>query len=455
MQKALSDLLAQGETENTEFKAFADSRVIAETVCAFLNAGGGTLLVGVGDKGKVRGVPQAEEQAANILRRLYVDISPKTIWSVTVENGGVIMIGVPSGKDKPYTFNGRIFVREGAATQEANSDAIRKMVEAQLQEPMRWERLFAQGLEPDSLNEEQIRQTALDGTNFRGCRFQDLKNVSIILEDLSLQRGGTLTNAADVLFNKNPNRRLPQTRVRATVFPTDKGGKYTDDRLFEGNALELFNNLQSFLRQYVSIEVDFPRGKSERKEKPKYPFTALDEALVNAFVHRDYSQFSGGMSVGVYPTRIEIWNSGGLPEGLSISDLRRRHPSKPNNPDIAHVFYLRRLMERVGRGTQKIIDEFKAAGLPAPVWESSPTGVTLILKSKATKDKVALNARQLSLIAKLRSGDSIEPKNYYSQMSSEITQRQAQRDLARLAAGGWLRRVGTARSTIYIRTDKE
>jgi hypothetical protein len=60
------------------------------------------------------------------------------------------------------------------------------------------------------------------------------------------------------------------------------------------------------------------------------------------------------------------YGCGRLPDGLKPADLRRNHPSLPANPDIAQVLYLRGLMERIGRGTQKIIQSCVDQGLRPP-----------------------------------------------------------------------------------------
>ena len=145
-------------------------------------------------------------------------------------------------------------------------------------------------------------------------------------------------------------------------------------------------------------------------------------------------------------------DTGKLPEGLRVIDLKRNHPSLPANPDMAHVFYLRGIIERVGRGTLKIVEQCQSAGLPTPVWAASPTGITLVFRSKRTA-KRRLNPRQAALLQKLQPGQSLKPADYYEEMAAAVSQRQAQRDLTGLEAGGWLRREGEGPATVYVRTD--
>ena len=72
------------------------------------------------------------------------------------------------------------------------------------------------------------------------------------------------------------------------------------------------------------------------------------------------------MSVAVHDDRLEIWSDGTLPFGLRPEDLKRDHLSRPRNPLIAEVFYRRGLVERWGRGTQRLVELCVRAGHPEP-----------------------------------------------------------------------------------------
>ena len=110
----------------------------------------------------------------------------------------------------------------------------------------------------------------------------------------------------------------------------------------------------------------------KREDAPAYPGEAISEGLVNALAHRDYAAFSSGATVTLYPDRVEIWNSGRLPQGWKEDRLRRNHPSLPANPEIAHALFIRGFMERIGRGTLKTIEACRTAGIPAPKWSVGP-----------------------------------------------------------------------------------
>jgi ATP-dependent DNA helicase RecG len=451
----IEDLVAAGESEHLEFLgADADPERIAATACAFLNTRGGNLIVGIDPRGKPRSVPGAARKARAISEFLQQHLTPQAPWSISVDQLSgqeVITVAVPRGLDRPYVCQGTIFLRQDAQTVRADAAAVRRLVEEQYLAPTRWERLTASGVELADLSEPEIQRTVTLAEQTRGYRFSRPNDPWDVLGDLGLMRQGQLTNAADVLFGNNPGRRLPQTRIRATVFAEDKGGDFLDDRVLEGCAFAVLEQVVGFVQQHVRIESHFRAGSLARQDRPQYPFDALREGLINAIIHRDYADASGGMAVGIYPERIEIWNSGRLPEGLSVSALRRPHPSLPTNPDMAHVFHLRGLIERIGRGTVKIVEQCREFGLPPPEWKAAPSGITLVFW--AEKPVKSLNERQKALLQRLRAGQALKPRAYYDEMEGTVSQRQAQRDLSDLETRGWLRQEGEGPTTVYVRTE--
>lgn len=453
----IDDLLRKRESERLEFKgADAKLRAIAAGVCALLNGKGGTVVVGLGERGEVEPIPDPDQHVRNIEAFLHEKVAPSSLWSVntaTATEGKVILIDVPAGSEKPYVCDGSIYVRKGGSTVAADAGTIRGLVAQQHSEPTLWEKLPAAGLDFEDLVSEEIHQMADEAQQKRNYKFREPGDVTAVLSDLGLIQSGILTNGADVLFALNPSRRLPQTRIRTTVYSKDKGGDFVDDRLFEGNAHSLLRKVFDFVEQHVRVESEFKTGNVIREDRPQYPFWALREGLINATIHRDYSVFTGGMAVGIYPNRIEIWNTGRLPQGWKLGDLKKEHLSQPANPHMAHVFYLRGIIERVGRGTLKILDECKAAGLRAPQWKEVAGGIKLVFYGE--RRSVRLNQRQRKLLERLQAGDRIRPSDYYAEMEGVVSQRQSRRDLSGLETGGWLRQEGEGPATVYVRTDQE
>lgn len=446
-----------GEGVSTEFKN--DTRAltsIGRTVGAFLNSDGGQIYCGVADDGTILGIEgDAEAHAQALERDLKKLISPISLFTVdvaSVNEKPVIVIEVPKGYDRPYVFKGAVYLRTEAQTITADAAALKVMVREQADTPVRWEKRTAPISDSD-LDADEIRAAVRKVESTGRFTFTDRDDNLAVLADFALYQGGAFTNAADVLFSKRPTLRLPQCRVHLVQFAGDKADDvYKDNRPFEGPLSRVFSEALGALRAAIPIQSVFLPGEDRRIDQPAYDFQALGEGLVNAFVHRDYSAHSGGIRIQLFENRIEIWNSGRLPDGLSPYDLRHNHASILVNPDIANVFAAQDLMERLGRGTEKIVSASNALGARPPVWRDEPSGVTLtIFRAIQTESGVTveLNERQKRLLLDLQPGDSFTPRAYQERYAAALTPRQARRDLEELEALKWLVREGATRSTKY------
>jgi ATP-dependent DNA helicase RecG len=376
----LKELLLLGEGQNVEFKSSYRADIVGKQICAFLNSGGGYVVCGVAGNGII-GLAD-KPQLMKIEQELAREISPPAFLSVEIfeiEKKDVLVIEIPAGKDAPYSYKNDIFIRVGEMTKKADITAIRDMVLKRQSEPERWERRFSVA-EPDSdLEDEEVFALAEAISNTGRYLLRNARNRNKVLEDVAVLKYGRLTNAGDVLFAKNPALRYPQVRVRATRFTTDKtDDTYQDIKHFEGPLVQILDEVYSFILRNTPTQAHFGKKVLERTDTPLYPAMAVREGLVNAFVHRDYADFSGGLTINIYPNRLEICNSGELPEGVTPENLITGHISVLRNPDIAHVIYLRGMMEKAGRGSVLIQKICHDEGLPKPEWRSDKyTGVTL------------------------------------------------------------------------------
>lgn len=98
---------------------------------------------------------------------------------------------------------------------------------------------------------------------------------------------------------------------------------------------------------------------------PELPAQAVTEAIVNAVVHRNYTS-NGSVQVMLFKDRLEVWNPGKLPQGMTIAKLNKEHTSNPVNPVLAHPVYLSGYIEQMGTGTTDIIDHCLEYGLRKP-----------------------------------------------------------------------------------------
>jgi ATP-dependent DNA helicase RecG len=454
---ATQRLIDDGESAKTQFIKAADSLdQIAQSVCALLNTAGGTIVVGLEDNDSTTG-PIDAKQAEAIRQHLLKVVTPPVVFSVSldeIEQGKVVVIDVPAGRDVPYVAGGSVYVQRGRSTKLADADMIRQMVLETSSESPRWERRPSLGLEVDGLATELLDETIRQAQDRRGYRFEN-SHREAVLENLGLLQFGRLTNAADVVFGEKVFLRHPQTRLRAVCYSSDRSENFLDEQLYEGPAFRLLDDVLAFLKRHIAIAAEFVPGQAERVTRPTFPFNSLEEGIVNALVHRDYASFSGSVSVSVYPDRVEIWNSGQLPKGLTAKMLEMaQHASILINPDISHVFYLRGLMERVGRGTYKMVRECRQFGMRTPQWKNVASGVRLTLFAATGDFSLDLNERQRTLLEHMEPGNQIVTTEFSQRFAPDISARQARRDLEELEDLGFLSRSGVGRGTTYTRTEE-
>jgi ATP-dependent DNA helicase RecG len=269
-----------------------------------------------------------------------------------------------------------------------------------------------------------------------------------IFDKLHLIENGQLKRAAIILFGKDPCRFYPNVYVKIGRFgKDDKDLRYQD--VEEGNIIVLLRNVLERLEQKYLIKNITFEGMY-RIETLEYPKLALREMLLNSMVHRSYmGSFS---QMRVYDNRINLWNEGGLPDGITLQALKIQHTSKPRNLLIAEVCFKGGLIDAWGRGTITIIDECKAAGLPEPELTERDGGflVTLFKNQLTTEQlkKLGLNNRQVDAMLFYKDKGEITGLKYSERY--KIAKRTARADLSELVEKKLLYKQGETKSVKYV-----
>lgn len=377
-EQIIKDLIKNGESEQLELRITASKETAARVVCGFLNGDGGQLLIGVDGQGEIVGVKNPEKNSEKLQEFLVQKIVPEAPVSVYLESyqeKQIISVKVWSGSNKPYVYDGSIYYRRGSATVKASSKEISELIRNRQQTEIHWERQPALGVELEDLDIDEINAT-IEASAKNGRAKEAKSDVMDFLSYYGLFSNGHFTNAAVVLFAKNPGRFLPQSRVRVSFLPEGKTGEtFKDDRLLDGNLFKNFDAVQEFFYKHLEMRRKFSGTKWQRQDDLQYPLIALREGVINALIHQDYSNVSGSTAIIIYPDKLEITNFGSL--SLKPSELKKSHLSLPVNPDIAQIVFLRGYIEKIGRGTIKIIDACKKAGLKVPGWTTDSNTVKL------------------------------------------------------------------------------
>jgi len=454
MKSELALLLTTGESERTQFLATRVSHQhIGREVCGLLNQQGGVVVWGADKSGHVAGVVNAGARAAELNEHLVRHLNPRPLFSVSVasaSNHEVVVVDVAPGADKPYSHQGEIWVRVGTKTLRADADRSAELVGRAAATLTRWERSIASGFGIGDCDADEVvtARLEIERTGRFGVDVPQENNE--LLRRLYVEKNGQYTNAAVVLFARDPQAWAPNLSVRVVSYAGDKGGTIGNESVLVGPAVRVLKDVVAIVQQRTGFSGTFHASRLAREDRPAYPVFALREGLVNALVHRDYTVVGGQVRVEVYPERLTISNPGRLPVGVVPRDLYRRHESDPRNPDVARVFYLRELMERLGLGTQKLVAACVELGAKKPVWEVRQGSVWLTLfRVPAPEPDHQLAGRQQEFLAATEPAGSFSASDYAR--IAHVSLRQARRDLVDLQAAGLVHRTGEGRATKYHR----
>jgi ATP-dependent DNA helicase RecG len=122
-------------------------------------------------------------------------------------------------------------------------------------------------------------------------------------------------------------------------------------------------------------------------EIPDFPAEVYREALLNAFMHRDYGRQSP-VYVRLYPDRMEISNPGGLAGGITPDNIMSHEPVTRNRR-LAEILQKLRLVERSGMGVRRMFTILLASGKEPPLYVATPEDVRVVLRSGKTDEQFA------------------------------------------------------------------
>ena len=272
------------------------------------------------------------------------------------------------------------------------------------------------------------------------------------LVHLNLLDGKCPSRAAVLLFGKNPQRFLPSAEVKCAHFHgTEVRKPIPSYQIYRGTVFDQVDQAVDFVMAKLSRSVGIRSAGPEAPVEYEIPKEVVSEAIVNVVAHRDYTS-NAGIQVLLFADRLEVWNPGELPPGLTPQRLREPHPSIPRNPLIAEPLYLAHYIEKVGTGTLDMIARCRETGLPEPDFEQrADQFVVTIWRDWLTEEvmvDLGLNERQKKIVSYLKANQKITNAEYQSIVG--VTRKTAARDLADLVAKGVVVRFGAGRGVFYV-----
>ena len=447
VREELKALLEQGESETVEFKETLDNEAL-ETVAAFANTRGGTLLIGIADDGRVKGAILGKETLRDWANRiaLATHLHPH-ISSRTSEDKTIVLVVVAESPLKPVPCRGRYFKRVGKSNRRMTDEDLTRAVLEKV--GITWDEVVEPRATLDDLDPEQLRRFR-NRCNQKGRRsIPSDEGDATILEKLGLIRDGQLLRAAVLLFGKAPQRLYSSALVKIGRFRSST--LIVDDREIYGTLFDQVDATMGYFREHLQTRFEF-HGEPAREVIWEYPLEALREAITNAVCHRDYLDTTH-IEVRWYDDRIVFFNSGELLAPLHLEDLKQVHPSVPRNHKIAEMFFYAGWIEQWGSGIRKMLDECASAGLPEPEFEERTGGLWLTFRKDVWTEEhlrsLELNERQIKAMLYVREKGRIT--NAEVQQLYQVSKRTATDDLRQLETRGLLERMGTTGKGTHYR----
>ena len=353
-----------------------------KSVSAFANDRGGKLIFGVKEDNTIIGLKDYKGTSENISEIIKVKMDPNPDFDMEIMeiDGKVILIlSIFAGKNTPY------FVVDGG------SRTAYKRIGNQSVPANRID-LFNLSLKGEHISYDSLEsKKKLEDVTFKelGIEYKNRTENEFEVKDLKsfglVNDVGNLTIAGALLAD---DYQVYQSRVFCTRWNglTKASGRIDalDDVEFEGNIIYLLKASLDFVKR--NSKKMWKKGPVYRVEYPEYPERAVQEAIVNALIHRDYSVIGSEVHVDIYDDRLEIYSPGGMYDGTFVQDLNPLNvSSKRRNPIIADVFARMDLMERRGSGLRKIIEAYESEENYKeelkPEFRSTDSSFTTVLKN--------------------------------------------------------------------------
>jgi len=372
------------ESETIELKrSTSELKEAIIAIAAILNKHQkGELYFGVKNDGTVIGQRIGKDTVRDVSKAIadHIDskIYPK-ITEKTIERKTCIHV-MFTGDGTPYYAYGRAYIRIGDENKLMSAKELERYILEKNKRNIRWDNQICKHATLKDIDTEVLTRF-IDLT--KKSKRISIKNESkeLILKKLNLISENHITNAGILLFGKDPAKFFDTAMVKCGRFKGVEKQEFLDMKDFSGNLFDMVDKSIGFFQEHLRIQAKI-KGLL-REETWEIPLEALREAVINALIHRDYSD-SSFIYIKIYDSQIVIANPGVLPSTLSIKDLYKEHESKLRNPLIARVFYYAGLIDAWGQGILNIINMLQANGLEKPTFEESGGSFRIVFRRVTT-----------------------------------------------------------------------
>lgn len=427
------------EQQNIEFKSSWHDDYL-KWIAGFANANGGKIYIGIDDAEKIVGISDYKKLMEEIPNKVK-DLMGVIIDVNLLESKELYYLEIITHPYAvPISLRGRYYYRSGSTKLELTGMALTEFLLRKSGKT--WDEVIEPSATLADIDEASIKTFSLAAVN--SGRIGDISDLTTtdLLNNLRLiDDYGKLKRAAIILFGDNPGKFYTNCVVKIGRFGKDASNLKFQETI-EGNIIHLLKEVPAQLNhKFLVSPIEFEG--LQRIEKGEYPVAAVREMLLNALVHKNY--LGTTIQISVYDNYLSIWNEGSLPEGMSLDSLKRQHPSRPRNPLIADVCFKGGFIDAWGRGTLKIINSSKEAGLPEPEIIEQDGGIRVTLfkdrNNEETLKKMGLNDRQIKAVQYVLEHTNITNAKY--QELNAVGKTLATEELQDLVSKDVLKQIGS------------
>lgn len=438
--------------------AWAD---LAQDCVCFANSRGGSILIGLEDHADVpdpgqRIAPALLDQIRKRISELTVNVNASPRIETAANGGEYIHLVIIRSPNVASTNDGRYYLRIADTCKPVVGDDILRLLNERATLP--WETLTTLGIARDHLDGAKV-QTFCDR-----IRASDRVKASVkektdaeLLDHYSLAQGSLLTNLGILCIGQRGDRAKLGTAPVIQFLKYDEQERKINKLVWDDYELSpvelveaVWRNIPDF-REYYEL----PDGLF-RQSLPLYDEAVVRELLVNALVHRPYTQ-RGDIFLNLYPDRLAVVNPGPLPLGVTPQNIL--HTTVRRNENLARIFHDLKLMEREGSGFDRMYEVLLSQGRKLPDLREGHDRVEVTIYrqilSQAVIDVLAIGDQQYQLsqrekitLGLLAQTESLSARDLAQQLTLSETSMVAAW-LGRLLDLGLVQQAGRTQGTRY------
>lgn len=414
------------ESRILEFKQDITNTFL-KTVSAFANYGTGSILFGVDDNGNHVGLSDPERIRLDIENKINDSIHPRPEYSIIVnQKFKVITLKVSEGKQKPYLYKGKAYLRSDTSTVEIDDFELKRLV-------LEGSNLYFEELPcgKSDLSFQYLETKMVEKLGIKKINEDILRTLGFINEEKEY------INAAAIFADINQFYGIDIARFGNSI------NEILDRETISGiSVLEQYDKAVLAFRRYYQYEMI---EGIERKTVELLPENAFREAVANSLVHREWD-INSHIRIAMFSDRIEVTSPGGLPRGLTKEEYMNGDISNLRNPIIGNMFFRLHYIEMFGTGIRRINDAYKNAS-SKPGFRITDHSITVILPCLGKEMIVNTNEQKVLDVLKIgRVLSSME-------IAVELGWSKAKtiRILNALIDAGYIQKDGSGRGTHYLK----